>query len=258
MDSAGALYGTASQGGAGGMGVVFQLTPPPPGSRKNWKYSVLHAFSFYDGSEGAHPVSGLALDSHGALYGVTEDRGDEADCFGGCGTIFKLTPSKRGKVWAFEVIHALQFAEGKLPYRVNLVFDKKGALYGTASEGGTGFGTVFQLVPPAAHQTAWTPNVIHTFAKKTGSVPLAGLLLGTDGALYGTATTGGSKGFGAIFKLAPKAGNTWQYTMLWDFTDQTQGVHPFAPLIADQAGALYTTTSGGGASGQGAVVKLVP
>ena len=37
----------------------------------------------------------------------------------------------------------------------------------------------------------------------TGGYPYAGLMQGTDGALYGTAYQGGSSGYGTVFKLNP-------------------------------------------------------
>lgn len=54
MDPAGALYGTASGGGANGYGVVFKLVGP--------KQSVVHPF---EGTDGAYPEASLLLDGDG-------------------------------------------------------------------------------------------------------------------------------------------------------------------------------------------------
>jgi uncharacterized repeat protein (TIGR03803 family) len=82
----GTLYGTASAGGANGLGVVFSLSPS--GSEK-----VLHTFA--GGSDGANPSREL-INVNGTLYGTTSQGGSTSGCkrFGesGCGTVFTLTP----------------------------------------------------------------------------------------------------------------------------------------------------------------------
>jgi uncharacterized repeat protein (TIGR03803 family) len=47
-------------------------------------------------------------------------------------------------------------------------------------------------------------------------------------------------------------------TVLYSFTGGSDGSEPVAGLIADNQGALYGTTSGGGSSGRGTVFKLTP
>jgi uncharacterized repeat protein (TIGR03803 family) len=100
-----------------------------------------------------------------------------------------------------------------------------------------------------------------------GSIPRAGLIADNKGALYGTTGNGGTTEFGGssdngtVFKLTPPArGQTaWTETVLHSFQGgATDGSLPFAGLIADNQGALYGTTSGGGSSssGTGTVFKL--
>jgi uncharacterized repeat protein (TIGR03803 family) len=79
MDQTGNLYGTAANGGNGGGGVVFKLTP----NNGRWTESVLHAFS---GPDGFRPLSTLVL-RQGVLYGTTSAGGGF-----GTGTVFSLTP----------------------------------------------------------------------------------------------------------------------------------------------------------------------
>src|SRR5579862_9483381 len=55
----GNFYGTAQNGGANGVGVVFKITP-------GGAYSVLHNFS---GTDGSYPDAGLALGSDKNFYG---------------------------------------------------------------------------------------------------------------------------------------------------------------------------------------------
>jgi uncharacterized repeat protein (TIGR03803 family) len=85
------LYGTASEGGEFGSGVVFELTPPGTLSGA-WKYEVLYNFGSGDGS----PQFGLTFGKGSALYGTTPSGGNPAcsnNGYGqGCGTVFKVLP----------------------------------------------------------------------------------------------------------------------------------------------------------------------
>ena len=72
MDTAGALYGTAVQGGLYSEGVVFKLTPPAAG-QSGWTYATL--YSFQGGADGALPTGALVLDHAGNLYGTTQGTG---------------------------------------------------------------------------------------------------------------------------------------------------------------------------------------
>ena len=64
FDSQGNLYGTASFGGANGLGVVFELSP----AGTSWTETVVHAFA---GIDGAYPINGLIMDTAGNLFGRT-------------------------------------------------------------------------------------------------------------------------------------------------------------------------------------------
>lgn len=77
VDAAGNLYGTAFYGGAGGSGTVFEIAA---GS------STISVLAAFDGDNGALPMTGLAADSAGNLYGTTFEGG--TDTFG---TVFELT-----------------------------------------------------------------------------------------------------------------------------------------------------------------------
>jgi len=83
FDGAGNLYGTATQGGAYGYGVVFRLRPRESGGVD---YDVLHAFRDTRGDPGALPLN-VVLDAAGNLYGIT--MGDGTTTFG---TVFEITP----------------------------------------------------------------------------------------------------------------------------------------------------------------------
>ena len=82
-DSAGNLYGTTSDGGAGcACGVIFELAR---GTNGTWTESVAYRFP---GSPGAaFAYNGMVVDSSGNIYGATVHGGPTND-----GTIYKFTP----------------------------------------------------------------------------------------------------------------------------------------------------------------------
>jgi uncharacterized repeat protein (TIGR03803 family) len=66
FDHVGNLYGTTTQGGNYGGGVVFKLTPNSDGS---WTENALHSFT--GGKDGSYVRAGLTFDAAGNLYGAT-------------------------------------------------------------------------------------------------------------------------------------------------------------------------------------------
>ena len=79
VDAKGNLYGTASQGGEGNAGTVFEIA-------KNGKFKVLYAFKEVGQIDGANPGAELYLAPDGTLYGTTQNGGENAS-----GAVFKLT-----------------------------------------------------------------------------------------------------------------------------------------------------------------------
>jgi uncharacterized protein YceK len=269
MDASGALYGTTYLGGGGstctgsadGCGTVFKLTPPARGTKK-WTESVLYTFN--GTPDGSFPNAGLIADASGALYSTTVGGGD-ANCgespFGyiGCGIVFKLEPPGPGKTtWTESVLHAFAGADGAAPV-AGVIMDKRGALYGTAGNGGgggstncfRGCGTVFKLAPPAPGKIAWQESVLHSFVGLDGASPSANLFQDPHGTLYSTTASGGAfVNYGAVFELAPPAaGKTaWTESVLYSFTGGADGGEPTGDLI-DDAGVFYSTTQRGGGVG---------
>jgi uncharacterized repeat protein (TIGR03803 family) len=275
FDKSGVLYGSTALGGAaesvinGGCvsltpcGIVFTMKPPAI-KEGVWTETVLHAFN--GNIDGYGLLAGLIFDESGALYG-TASSGPGA----GYGTVFKLTPpSTMGGIWTLNVLHSFTGDDGAFPYAGSLIFDKSGALYGTAAGGGVGpfrgRGLVFKLTPPATASASWTETVLHSFSDTgcaDGNQPLAGVVFDEAGALYGTTVGGGGPrgcdvNVGTVFKLTPPVirGGAWTETILHSFTDN-EGTNPPAGVIFDKSGALYGTTQAG-ALGYGTVFKLAP
>jgi uncharacterized repeat protein (TIGR03803 family) len=81
LDAAGNLYGTTESDGVFSLGSVFKLTP----AGDSWTFTSL--YDFQAGTGGYNPVSGVALDSSGNLYGTTTLGGTH-----GAGVVWEIVP----------------------------------------------------------------------------------------------------------------------------------------------------------------------
>jgi uncharacterized repeat protein (TIGR03803 family) len=86
FDGKGNFYGTTQEGGAGGGGTVYRVSPPQESSG-TWTETVLHGFTPNNG-DGAVPDFGLTWGKWHDLYGLTSEGGF---CLS-CGTAFELGP----------------------------------------------------------------------------------------------------------------------------------------------------------------------
>lgn len=145
FDNIGNLYGTAQIGGAGGNGIVFELTP---GAGGHWSETIAHAFI---GSDGASPEAGVTFDSAGNLYGTTQGGGPDDN-----GVVFELTPGGNGE-WNESVVYSPTGDYGGRYPEAGVIFDSAGRIYGTTEAGGfESDGVVFKLSPPAKSKLAET------------------------------------------------------------------------------------------------------
>jgi uncharacterized repeat protein (TIGR03803 family) len=197
----------------------------------------------------------LIFDSSGALYGTTAVGGSY-----GYGTVYKLTPpAAGGTLWTETVLYSFKRATDGGNPQSGLILDGNGALYGTGYSGGSGYGTVYKLAPPADGGTPWTLTVLYNFSGGTdGGLPYSAPIFDRHGALYGTTRAGGAN-FGMVYKLTPPAtgGTPWMETILHSFTNGADGGDPFSGLTFDRHGALYGTTREAGL-GYGTAYKLMP
>jgi uncharacterized repeat protein (TIGR03803 family) len=216
----GVLYGTTSDGGAYGWGSVYELVP---GTGGTWTQTVLYSFNPIGISgDGASPQANLAMGASGVLYGTTTYGGSSDD-----GTVFSLTPPSSGGPWTEKIIHSFKGGtDGAQPEAGLVQAPQTEVLYGTTYAGGTsGFGTVFSLTP--ATGGTWTGRVLYSFSGGTdGSNPVAGVALATSKILYGTTYEGGTLGYGTVFALTPAAGGVWTESVIYSFTNSTDGSGP--------------------------------
>jgi uncharacterized repeat protein (TIGR03803 family) len=249
------LYGTTTSGGArnpGGTacstgGTVFRITP-------DGDLTVLH--SLVPDTDGCGSNAGLNLGSDGNFYGTTVVGG--GPLVGGPGTIFRVTPAG-----AFTTLFVFAqdpacacWSDGFLPTS-EPVDDGVGNLYGTASAGGiptgTESGTVWKL-SPSGELTVLKSFTGSGAAGTDGSFPTAGLTLGADGNLYGTAASGGEFGHGTVFSVTPTGTHTVLHS--FDLNSIPGGGVPDGRLIETSPGVFVGTTQLGGTSGAGVVFQL--
>jgi uncharacterized repeat protein (TIGR03803 family) len=240
----GRFYGTTSVGGAKtscpgpeGCGTVFSITP---GAKETLLYS-------FDDTDGQFPYGGLVQGTNGTFYGTTYEGGANGE-----GTVFSITAKG-----ALTTLHSFDGSDGQWP-QATLVWGADGNLYGTTAQGGPyGGGTVFKITPDG------TLTTLHSFCSEgscvsIGSYPVGGVILGTDGILYGTTRAGGTGigcggyGCGTIFRITPNGG----LTTLYNFNLTADGEFPSAPLAQGTDGKFYGTTYAGGADNGGTVFSL--
>jgi len=165
--------------------------------------------------------------------------------------LFLASVFAQGQV--FTTLARFNSTNGAHPILMSLIQGPDGGLYGTTVEGGNvpcgnsnGCGTVFKIGPRKGLTTVYS---FCSLADCTdGGYPSAPLLLGRDGALYGTAGGGGSSfcnesiGCGTIFKLT----RSGMLTTLHTFASFAEGYSPWGGLIQGTGGEFYGTTELGG------------
>ncbi|MGA3056216.1 MAG: choice-of-anchor tandem repeat GloVer-containing protein [Candidatus Korobacteraceae bacterium] len=111
----------------------------------------------------------------------------------------------------------------------------------------------------ALNSPAQTVTVLHNFAGSDGANPAVGLVLATDGNLYGTASTGGNNGTnaGTAFKITTSGTLTTLYNFCQlQYCDD--GAQPMQ-IIQGRDGNFYgVTISGANGETGGVIFKLTP
>jgi hypothetical protein len=120
----------------------------------------------------------------------------------------------------FNVLYAFNGgADGGHPFS-GVTVGGPGTLYGTTyTAGSDGWGTVFKL---SQRSSGWTLNPLYEFTGESdGANPEAGVIVGPNGAVYGTTSAGASGG--VVFELQPPAAACktaicyWSETVLHSF-----------------------------------------
>jgi uncharacterized repeat protein (TIGR03803 family) len=177
-----------------------------------------------------------------------------------------MTPPAQAQT--FKVLYNFTgYSDGADP-AAGLTMDGAGSLYGTTEFGANGSGTVFKLTH---RNSAWVLSPLYAFPFQGEANPVARVIFGPDGSLYGTTQFGGSgpcngsygDNCGTVYNLKPPASACkaalcpWTETMLYSFNGP-DGEFPTGDMVFDNAGNLYSTTSEGGSKGLGTVFRLTP
>ena len=155
--------------------------------------------------------------------------------------------------------------DGANPY-AGVTVDRAGNIYGTTSAGGNrgggctqfgGCGTVFKL---RQSSSGWILSSLYVFdSGRDGFDPLARVLFGPDGSLFGTTSLGGHEDGGTVFELSAPAGACKSALCLWNQTVSylLNGGSGYGDLTFGASGSIYGTTVSGG-NGLGMVFELTP
>jgi len=123
-----------------------------------------------------------------------------------------------------------------------------GNLYGTISNAYSRNGTVYELINVG---DSWIATSLYAFSGSDGSNPLARVVFGPDGHLYGTTYEGGTHGGGTVFELIPSkttpcktATCGWIENVIHEFpSSPNDGTEPHhGDLVWDRAGNMYGMT----------------
>ncbi|HVM50176.1 MAG TPA: choice-of-anchor tandem repeat GloVer-containing protein [Candidatus Acidoferrum sp.] len=223
----GNFYGPTLEGGLSGYGTLFRVTPGNA-------FLTLHSFN---GVNASYSSSKFIQGSDGYLYGTSEDGGTN----GNWGTVYRATTA--GVV---TLLASFDYTSGGTPM-AGLVQDSDGTFYGTTYYGGTnGAGTVFKMTADG------TITSLYSFTGEAdGGNPFGGLLLSSDGNLYGTTEAGGTYSAGTLFRITPGGA----FVTIANF-DGFQGATPECALAQGSDGNLYGTTAYGGQGNEGAIFRV--
>jgi uncharacterized repeat protein (TIGR03803 family) len=204
-----------------------------------------------------------------------------------------IVPAQLAQAQTYTVLHNFSNgADGGSPESM-LTLDSAGNLYGTTLYGGTGYGTVFEMVKGNG---SWNLSTLYDFkgdsGNNDGAGPIARVVFGPAGYLYGTTVAGGGGesngcagftyfGCGTVFSLIPPFVNggedeveetgdrtdgaeplmkiciidcPWSEHVLFHLVNGSAGVYPYGGVAFDSTGNIYGTTQLG--DGLGTVYEL--
>jgi len=197
----------------------------------------------------------LICGQDGAFYGTTYNGGDNQ-----AGTIFKFDTNG-----TLTTLVSFANTNGANP-QAGLVQGLDGSFYGTTAAGGIynnqsgqGYGTVYQL------QTNGTLTPLIMFNGTNGESPEGALIQDAAGNFYGTTASGGTNGFGTVFRFSlspapillnvvaagPALQLSWNATVndTYQFfyktnLDQADWVNLYNPVLATNAIMTLLDTNG--------------
>lgn len=215
-DSLGNLYGATTGGGAHAKGTIFKVSLAG---------TMSTVFSFSGGKNGSVPVTGVARDSAGNFYGMANSGGSA-----NAGVIFKVTADGKESV-------LFNLPSGTYQY-FPVTLDTAANIYGFTYSSAQPSGSIVKITPKGVAST------LYVFCSQAncadGSLPTGSLILDKAGNIYGTTSTGGEFGFGAVFQITPQN----KYFVLYSFTGIPDSGNPIGKLTQTPSGMMYGAASG--------------
>jgi uncharacterized repeat protein (TIGR03803 family) len=223
------LYGMTSNGGTNDFGTIFKINTDGTNFTK---------LADFDGADhGSYPYGSLTL-SGNVLYGTTSNGGTNHQ-----GVIFKINTDGTAftKLADFDTDHGI--------YPNESLIISGNTLYGITPHGGTNnFGTIYKINTDG---TGFTKLI--DFNNQTSGAYPQGTLAINGSILYGATMSGGTVGYGTLFKVNT---NGTGFAKLVDF-NTANGSRPCYGSLEVQtttAGVvLYGTTELGGSAGAGTI-----
>jgi YVTN family beta-propeller protein/uncharacterized repeat protein (TIGR03803 family) len=240
----GNFFGTTASGGDYNGGTIFEITPAG-------QLTTLYSFCSQSNdtqacTDGVDPYAGLIQGPNGNLYGTTVYGGASYD-----GTVFEFTLAGQ-LTTLYSFCSQSDCTDGQNPFAGLVLLD--GFVYGTTTYGGANqAGTVFEITPTNQFSTLYSFCSLSGCAD--GLYPHDGLMLASDGNLYGT-TSGGSGpdlvySFGTVFGMTPEGELTTIHTF-----NKIDGSHPNGGLVEGSDDLLYGVTYYGGSQYDGIIFSI--
>ncbi len=224
-------WGTTSTGGSTvSLGTIFKV---------NTAGTLTTVLSFSGTTApnlGSSPQSPLTLGVDGNYYGMTSAGGNVSTGFG---TLYKVTPA--GVQTTLVNFTGPSGANPGASPQGAMVQATDGNFYGTTNSGGVrNLGTVFRMTP-AGMMTSLASFGGNNIGELRGQNPIAGLVAGPGGAMYGVTNTGGIYNQGTLFRVTVDG----SVTSLYSFSGRDAGVRPDHGLALASDGSLRGVTSMG-------------
>jgi uncharacterized repeat protein (TIGR03803 family) len=237
--SNGKIYGVAQGGGTKNRGVIYRT------DANGSNFTIVKNFD-NDTEQGAFPTNSLLEGLDGKLYGIAYQGGSA-----GSGVLFRINIDGTD----FTVLKHFQGGEedGSYPFG-KIIQDANGNIYGITNGGGTNnTGTIYKIKPDGTDFVI-LKNILNDSESTDIHSVESGLILCSDGKLYGASNFGGSAGgFGTVFKLDTDGSNL---TIIKNFAGGVDGANPKGTVYEGSDGKLYGTTFGGGVYSNGIIYRV--
>lgn len=166
------LFGVTAYGGIHQQGSLFYYDPATATLTKKHDFAI-------NSPDGGIPAASLIKATDGKLYGTTSQGGVFNH-----GTLFSFDPATS----VYATLYAFDGGSNGSEPLGTLMQASNGKLYGMTSEGGFGYGNIFEY----DISTSSFANLVSFMSSNDGNAPRAtNLIEATDGYMYGMTSAGG-------------------------------------------------------------------